>query len=201
MKSAGFYYMNKDSDTNYGDYFIKTYTEVASGEEVQGNVWNSQLFFFRAAKALDQLFTRDSIFDIRFLALIYFFLYVPALYLIIRQSCERVKTFSEGALIAGVGLIIFSDVGYMTYFNSFYPEAIWFLAILYCVGGYMSFQKKRSGYKDLSALVLIFDIGKRTGQFQTTMCGDGVYSSYIGYSSGNGPQKFYLGRSLHSGAF
>ncbi len=155
MKSAGFYYINKDSDTNYGDYFIKTYTEVASGEEVQGNVWNSQLIFFKAAKALDQLFTRDSIFDIRFLALIYFLLYLPALYLIIRQSCERVKNFSEGALIAGVGLIIFSDVGYMTYFNSFYPEAIWFLAILYCVGGYMSFQKKRSGYKDLSALVLI----------------------------------------------
>jgi hypothetical protein len=159
MKSAGFYYMEKDQENNYGKYFIKTYTEVASGEEVQGNVWNSQLIILKAAKALDYLFTRDNIFDIRFLALIYFLLYLPALYLMIRQTCERVKSFSEGALIAGVGLIIFSDVGYMTYFNSFYPEAVWYLAMLYCVGGYMSFQKKRSEYKELSALALILVSG------------------------------------------
>ncbi|MGC6173733.1 hypothetical protein [Lacrimispora sp. 38-1] len=159
MRSAGIYYMEKDPEQNYGNYFNKTYTEVASGAEVPGKVWNSQLIFLKTAKALDYLFTRDSIFDIRFLGLIYFLLYLPALYLIVRQTCERVKSFSEGFLIAGAGLIIFSDVGYVTYFNSFYPEALWFLAMLYCVGGFMSFQNKCSVYKDLSALILILVSG------------------------------------------
>nr|WP_314463585.1 hypothetical protein [uncultured Clostridium sp.] len=155
MRTAGIYYMDKDPEQNFGNYFNKTYTEVASGAEAQGNAWNSQLIFLKAAKALDYLFTKDSIFDIRFLGLIYFLLYLPALYLIVRQTCERVKSFSEGTLIAGAGLIIFSDVGYVTYFNSFYPEALWFLTLIYCIGAFMSFQNKRSFYKDLSALILI----------------------------------------------
>ena len=159
MRTAGIYYMEKDPENNYGNYFTKTYTEVASGLEVQGKVWNSQLVFLKAAKALDYLFTRDRIFDIRFLGLIYFLLYLPALYLIIRQTCERVKSFSEGVLIAGVGLIIFSDVGYVTYLNSFYPEALWFLSMLYCAGALMSFQNKRSVYRDVFALILILVSG------------------------------------------
>jgi len=159
MRSAGIYYIEKNPEQNYGNYFNKTYTEVASGAEIQGKVWNSQLIFLTAAKAIDHLFTRDRIFDVRFLGLIYILLYLPALYLIVRQTCERVKSFSEGTLIAGAGLIIFSDVGYVTYFNSFYPEALWFVAMLYCVGAFMSFQNKRSVYKDISALILILVSG------------------------------------------
>ena len=101
------------------------------------------------------LLPNDRIFDIRFLGFLYFILYLPALYLIIRQVCQRVKNFSEGAFIAGVGLLIFSDVGYVTYFNSFYPEAIWFISLLYCIGASMSFQNKRSEYKDLSSLFFV----------------------------------------------
>lgn len=159
MKTAGIYYRDKDPAVNYGNYFNKTYTEVESGLEIQGKAQNSQLLFLNAAKAVDDLITRDSIFDIRFLGLLYSLLFLPAFYLVVRQTCERVKRFSEGAMIAGAGLIIFSDVGYMTYFNSFYPEALWYLAVLYCVGAFMSFQNKRSLFKDVSALILILVSG------------------------------------------
>lgn len=156
MRSAGIYYMSKEPDEIYANYFNKTYTEVASGTERPGNIWNSQLVFIKAAKFLDDVITNDRIFDIRFLGFLYFILYLPALYLIIQQVCQRVKNFSEGVFIAGVGLIIFSDVGYVTYFNSFYPEAIWFISLLYCIGAAMSFQNKRSEHKDLFSLFLLF---------------------------------------------
>lgn len=156
MRSAGIYYMSKEPDERYANYFNRTYTEVASGTERPGKEWNSQLVFIEAAKFLDDFITKDRIFDIRFLGFIYFILYLPALYFIILQLCQRVKHFSEGAFIAGVGLIIFSDVGYVTYFNSFYPEAIWFISLLYCIGAAMSFQNKRSEYRDLFSLLLLF---------------------------------------------
>ena len=78
MKTAGIYYMEKDPDNIYANYFIRTYTEVASGMEIKGKVLNSQLLFLKAAKILDHLFTKDNLFDIRFLSFLYFLLYLPA---------------------------------------------------------------------------------------------------------------------------
>ncbi|MDW2799759.1 hypothetical protein RZO55_19475 [Clostridium boliviensis] len=156
MRTAGIYYISKEPGDIYANYFNKTYTEVATGTEGPGNIWNSQLVIIKAAKFLDDVITNDRIFDIRFLGFLYFILYLPALYLVIQQVCQRVKNFSEGAFIAGAGLIIFSDVGYVTYFNSFYPEAVWFISLLYCIGAAMSFQNKRSEHKDLFSLFLLF---------------------------------------------
>lgn len=154
MKSAGIYYLEKEPDINYFNYFIKTYSTVASGADIPGKTINSQVILIRLAKTLDYVFTRDNYFDLRFLGLIYFILYLPAVYLLIWQVCQRVRQFTEGILIAVAGLVIFSDIGYVAYFNSFYPEAIWFITMLYCVGASMSFQKKRSGNWDFFSLML-----------------------------------------------
>jgi hypothetical protein len=154
MRSAGIYYLDKEPDKIYNNYFVKTYSTIASGEDKPGKTINSQVFFICLAKALDDLVTRDHNFDIRFLGLIYLIFYLPAVYLIVRQMCQRVKQFTEGFVIAGAGLIIFSDIGYITYFNSFYPEAIWLIAMLYCTGAAMSFQKERPEYLDFLGLML-----------------------------------------------
>ena len=157
MKSAGIYYIDKEPSKIYNNYFVKMYSTVASGEEIPGKIMNSQVMFIRLAKLLDNLITRDTNFDIRFLGIIYLLLYLPAVYLIVNQVCQRVKQFSEGFFIAAAGLIIFSDIGYVTYFNSFYPEAVWFITMLYCAGASMSFQKERTVYRDfLSLLVFLF---------------------------------------------
>ena len=154
MKSAGIYYIEQEPEDQYNNYFIRTYTNIASRGDTPGKTFNSQMFFIKLAKNLDHIFTGDSYFDIRFLGIIYLILYLPAVYFIINQVCQRVKRFSEGFVISAVGLIIFSDVGYVTYFNSFYPEALWFITMLYCVGASMSFQKKRSVYLDVWSLIL-----------------------------------------------
>ncbi|MEY8354643.1 hypothetical protein AALB39_14975 [Lachnospiraceae bacterium 54-53] len=159
MKSAGIYYMDKDPEDIYNNYFVKTYTKIASNGEMPGKSFNSQVVFLKLAKSLDDAFTGDNYFDIRFLGLLYLILYLPAVYLIMKQACQRVKQFSEGIFISAAGLLIFSDVGYVTYFNSFYPEAVWLITMLYCAGAAMSFQKTRSGYWDLMSLLLFFISG------------------------------------------
>lgn len=156
MRSAGIYYIDKEPDRIYNNYFVKTYSTIASGEDMPGKTINSQVFLIRLAKALDYVVTRDHYFDIRFLGLIYLVLYLPAVYLIVRQVCQRVKQFTEGFFIAAAGLVIFSDIGYITYFNSFYPEAVWLISMLYCVGAAMSFQKERSSSLDFLGLLLFF---------------------------------------------
>lgn len=154
MRSAGIYYIDKEPASIYNNYFVKTYSTVASGNDLPGKTMNSQVLFIKLAKALDDVFTRDNYFDIRFLGFLYLLMYLPAVYLLVKQVCQRVKQFSEGVFIAAAGLFIFSDIGYVTYFNSFYPEAIWFITMLYGVGASMSFQKERTVSWDFFSLVL-----------------------------------------------
>lgn len=155
MNSAGVYYIQNEISDNYNNYFVKTYSNVLSGYYQRDDMLNSQVIIVKAAVWLDNLITRDKFFDIRFLALIYACFYVPAVYLLIKQACMRVKNFSEGIAIGIAGLLIFADVAYITYFNSFYPEAVWFISLMYCVGAAISFQEARSGYKDFAYLVLL----------------------------------------------
>ena len=83
----------------------------------------------------------------------------------------RVEEFSEGFVIGFAGVFIFTDVGYITYFNSFYPEALWFISFMYCIAAALSFQIKRSPYKDFGALLVILTSGVvlTTSRSQTTI--------------------------------
>lgn len=155
MNAAGVYYTETAVDKIYNNYFVRTYSNVLVGQETADEFLNSQVLLVRIAVFVDNIFTGDRIFDIRFLALIYGMLYVPALYLIVKQACSRVKKFSEGIVIGFVGLLIFADVAYITYFNSFYPEALWFVSLMYCVGAGLSFQENRTALKDFGALAII----------------------------------------------
>ena len=154
MNAAGIYYIGDDSDDNYNNYFLKTYSRIAAGGQEPSNTFNSQVFIIKIAAVIDDVVTRDNYFDIRFLGLLYTIMFLPAVYLFIKQVCNRVKRFSEIIVIAAAGLLIFSDVGYVTYFNSFYPEAIWFITMLYCAAFAMSFQKNQSCGRDLLNLAL-----------------------------------------------
>lgn len=159
MQSAGIYYMQTDVSDVYNNFFIKKYSNVLSDYAVMGNNMNSQVLLVKLSVFLDNLVTRDIFYDIRFLALIYGIFYVPAVYLLIKQACQRVKKFSEGIVISLSGILIFSDVAYISYFNSFYPEAIWFISLMYCVGAALSFQNQRSGYLDTGSIAVIVIAG------------------------------------------
>lgn len=155
MNSSGVYYTKTDIADIYNNYFVWTYSNVLKEQETADEFLNSQVILVRIAVFLDNLITGDKVFDIRFLALLYGILYVPAVYLLVLQACSRVNSFSEGSVIGFVGLLIFADVAYLTYFNSFYPEALWFICLLYCVAAGLSFQENRSAVQDFGALFVL----------------------------------------------
>lgn len=171
MNSAGIYYTQSEISEIYNNYFVKIYSNVLSGYQTRDSLLNSQVLFVKAAVYLDNIITKDKFFDIRFLALLYGMFYIPAIYLLIKQACMRVQEFSEGFFIGFIGVVIFTDVGYITYFNSFYPEALWFISFMYCISAALSFQNQRSYYRDFGALlvVIISGIVLTTSRSQTTI--------------------------------
>ena len=112
-------------------YFTREYALGGSRGET---AFSLQGALMAAAKALDGLVTRDRLFDIRFLALLYWLLYLPGVYLILRAALQCVTAFSEAVALSVFGGLIFSDISYIAYFNSLYDDALLFILLLYMAG-------------------------------------------------------------------
>ena len=63
--------------------------------------------------ALDAVVTSDGLFDVRFLALVYLALYLPAVYPVLKAGLERVRCFSEAVAVTALGVLIFADISYL----------------------------------------------------------------------------------------
>ena len=112
-------------------YFTRVYEMIHLDG---GSEFSLEYAMVSLAKALDWLFTRDHLFDIRFLAFLYIILYLPGVFLVVKAALERVRQFSEAAALAGLGVLIFSDISYIAYFNSLYTDALFFIMLLYMAG-------------------------------------------------------------------
>lgn len=123
--------MNPDDNVETNEYFIRVY-ELSNLD--RGTEFSLESMLVRMAKALDWLFTKDRLFDIRFLAFLYTLLYLPGVYLILKAALERVQIFSEAVVLAVLGGMIFSDISYIAYFNSLYPDALFYIFLLYIAG-------------------------------------------------------------------
>ena len=145
MSDSGLRYLEEDLNHQENDYFVQQYERVVPTYENM----NIHILTVKLAEKLDDWITSNSIFDLRFLAFIYAIFYMPALWLLIKSATERVAFFSERAVVTILGILIFSDISYLTFFNSLYSEALIFLCILYCAAFGMSLQKeKKTNYAD-----------------------------------------------------
>ncbi len=142
INPAGIYHMEDASENLYFNYYVKGYLSLAP----EGGILNGisiQRAMIYVAKWLDSVFTRDSIFDLRFLAILYALLYMPAIVLLVKQAAARAKTFTECTVIGLVGVVIFTDVSYVTYFSSFFTEPLVFISVLICTGSALALQKEK----------------------------------------------------------
>lgn len=142
INPAGIYHREDTGENLYFNYFVREYLSLAPESGLFAGFTGQRALIF-AAKGLDGLFTRDSIFDLRFLALIYGLLYIPAIVLLVGQAAYRVKTFTESVVIGLAGVIIFADVSYITYFSSFYTEPLVLISIVFCAGAALALQQER----------------------------------------------------------
>ena len=120
-------------------YFTRVYALTSLD---RGTEFSLQNALVNVAKAIDWAFTRDRLFDIRFLALLYMLLYLPGVYLTVRAALECVRNFSEAVLLSALGALIFSDISYIAYFNSLYPDALFYILLLYMAGSAMLLRRE-----------------------------------------------------------
>lgn len=141
MQEYGLSYREADrtDEENFAsnEYFTKSYEMIENQQEI----CSSQNGFVHFAESVDYFFTRDNLFDVRFLALVYVFFYLPGVFLLLHAALERVSFFSEGVVLTILGVLIFSDISYLVYFNSLYEDALIFICLLYIAGAALSLHK------------------------------------------------------------
>lgn len=140
---AGIYHYEDTDENLYFNYYVKGYLSLSVPSDSAQRHISSQSLFIRTAKWLDALFTRDNHFDLRFLALLYGILFIPALALLVKQAAQRMSNFSERAVIGFTGVLFFTDVSYITYFSSFYVEAMMYICFLLCIGAALALQEEK----------------------------------------------------------
>jgi hypothetical protein len=118
----------KNGPTNF-DYFISDYVRSPSYH------WESQIY--STELPLAWLATRlasaeeGARFDIRWLGIVHSILLLGALYALIRIL--RPLPPWRRLLIAGAAVFVFTDVGYVAYFNSFYTDTVALIGLLLAV--------------------------------------------------------------------
>ncbi len=151
LLGTGLGYRGQDLTFPTGAYFIRVYlhsTYLPQGISVHRLI-------IRFAMWLDDQFTHDNMFDIRFLALVYALLYLPAVYLTMRGIAARVKVAAEATFLVIIGALILGDAAMVSYFNSLYPEALWQVCGVYCFGFSLALQHKEPGWTQLGLVGLL----------------------------------------------
>ncbi|HML49328.1 MAG TPA: hypothetical protein PKE04_21530, partial [Clostridia bacterium] len=117
LQDAGLARLDPEDADAYFNYYERVYRIETRADRPQTTP-RPVLGVIRAAVALDTLFTRDRLFDLRFLALIYAILYASALYPTILFAMQRTNVFSEGVVIGVASAMIFADVSYVARLTS-----------------------------------------------------------------------------------
>lgn len=137
--------------TQFG-YFVKDYPIYEYFNEQHTAFFSSQSLFIQSALFLNNFFL-DGIFDIRFLALLYFIFLLGAVYLLVEGITIKMKGFS-GYVVALFAILIFGDTAYIAYFNSFFGEGLMLIAMLYISASLLLIYQNR--YNDYWMLALFF---------------------------------------------
>lgn len=131
LKSNGLAFLDK-GNAYYTD-FIPQYKILQYYNPNQYHAFSLQNLFIQIAILLNRIFFSKTIFDIRFLAIIYFILYLFGVYILLRALTKNV-TRRQAYILSLLTIFLIGDTNYMVYFNSFYPQALVYLLLIYFVG-------------------------------------------------------------------
>lgn len=129
LQNAGLSYLEADKE-NGSDYFTRLYQTAPASPEDR----SAQLGILSLARWVDDLVTKDSLFDVRFLSAVYVLLALPGWALLIRGLLGQVTGFLEKCVVSAACVLVLGDVSYLTYFNSLYPEALYLIGLAYLLG-------------------------------------------------------------------
>lgn len=102
MRTVGLDYISDSVGDNYNNYFVRTYKNVYAN---RGSVTVHTLFV-RFARFVDYIITGDAEFDVRFLAIIYVLLYIPAIFILVNSALKRLSYFTEKTVVSVLSVMV-----------------------------------------------------------------------------------------------
>ena len=110
-------------------FFIPNY-KIVDSLKVPTNV--GQVFGMMSL-GINKIFQTDR-YSIFYLAFIYFVLYTGGFYLFLKNAFNYFEGAGKRKILFGIlSVLVFSDIMFVSYFNSFYLEAVFIIAALYAV--------------------------------------------------------------------
>lgn len=150
---------------SYFGYVIQHYGIMQYFNEHGTTVFSSQALLIKIAIMLNKIFYSTHVFDIRFLALIYYLLYLGGICYFVKSLTTSQKNLRD-YFLALLVVLIFADSAFTLYFNSFYQEPILIISMLYVCASFLTLVRGTYKYKALSLVgyfvsVLFFIFGKQ----------------------------------------
>lgn len=146
---------------------------------------SSTHLFVAVARWLNVHFVSRELFDVRVMAAVYTFCFLIGIYLVLRFS--RPWKFKWRVLLAASLWIMFTDIAYTAFFNSFYSEPTGFVALLILVGcSLFLMDRNRAG-----TIALV-------GYFAAAAILITAKPMYVPFAALFAPFGIYLSRSLSS---
>lgn len=140
MLGNGIYRLPHPSN-QYLSYVIPKFGIMKYLNENNVAVFSSQSLFIQLALVLNRLFYSRTIFDIRFLGVVYYVFYLGGIYLLTKSLVypyKKVRSYVVALLV----VVMFADSSFTLYFNSFFAEPGMLIAMLYAFGALMAIAHK-----------------------------------------------------------
>ncbi|MBP1045890.1 hypothetical protein I6N96_06320 [Enterococcus sp. BWM-S5] len=153
LNSNDLYIQNPDN-YQYNSYFQNIYGIRQFYNETTTGFLSTGQLFITVAIWLNKLFFSSSLFDLRFLGLVYLAALLPAIYLLTRALTFGMKK-SRGYISAVILGFMFGDGMYIIYFNSFYPEAAAYIGLLYFAAVLFYFFRVKTSVYGFSICMLV----------------------------------------------
>lgn len=125
--------------------------------ETNAAIFSSQPLFVQAAVWLNKLVYSSTVFDLRFLGLIYYIPYLGAIYLV-TQALTYPFRRTRSYLIAALVVLIFADSSFTLYFNSFFAEPGMLVLALYAFGAIMLLARRPTYHPHLLTAVYFVSV-------------------------------------------
>lgn len=130
----------------YYSGFIPTFKIMQYYNPEQYHLISLQNLFIQLALLLNTIFYSTTIFDVRFLAFMYWLIYLCAMYILLRGITKKMA-LKRSYIVSLLTIFILGDSSYLVYFNSFYSNALVFILLILFVGlGALAYQQRKPKY-------------------------------------------------------
>lgn len=126
----------------YTTYLTQHYGLFKYYNEHIAMLFSSQGIFVKTAVLLNKLFYSKTVFDIRFMGLVYYVFYLGAIYLLTLAVTNSNRRKNVDYVIALIVVLMFADSSLTLYFNSFFAEPVMIIAMMYITASLLLLMKK-----------------------------------------------------------